>query len=605
MSAKKRGPSPSHRESASTALAGTPSRLAVFVIVAGIGALFVPAVAEKTLRMDLVALWTGVAGAGAAVALLATRSSRRPRLGGSLAWVLFLVWTLLASVLSGRVWAALSGDPTNRLGWMTLAALTAIALASAAARTSVVPLLRRYAWVVVSTESVYALIHLAVTGDTVRGGTLPNSSDLGIAIALLLPWVVPPAHEATRPERLVRFASAGLALFALGAIRSRAALVVVGLWAVLAMATRWRAPARSKAAALAVLVLVAIGGLSVLPGHFLEADSALPLGGRVAMWTQGLVAAAQRPLTGWGPDAYWPASAAVRTPEMAAAGHSVLLGPNAADPHNFLVWILVSTGVVGLMLWFWYITSAVRAWWVDRSDHDARAAGASVVCALVLGLYAPLDLHVLPVLAVMVGLCARPGGDRALLSRLPQGWREQAAAAGLAVVALASAVYALNAVCRAPYDIIGEDRSPALASGAARMSALWPFDARMAYLSALHAGWAATDDPGAGWQDADMQGLTRAVRVDRRDPFYALERARAVKYFMGTPAEVDSAFAEAFKRYPAYPIARAEYAQYLAETGRYDEARVQLDLISAIDDPEPTRENAVEAAEAILEEAGK
>jgi hypothetical protein len=175
----------------------------------------------------------------------------------------------------------------------------------------------------------------------------------------------------------------------------------------------------------------------------------------------------------------------------------------------------------------------------------------------------------------------------------------------LIALGVAAFTLALNSLSRAPLEVANQDRSPRLAATALRVAALWPADAHLAYLSSLHSGWAGQADPLGGWQERDLAALDRAVRMDRRNPVYALERALAIQHYGGAPGAIEAAYAEAFERYPAYPPARAEYALYLAQTGRIDEARAQLDAIAGITDADPARIAAVEAAEAAIAAAGE
>jgi hypothetical protein len=101
--------------------------------------------------------------------------------------------------------------------------------------------------------------------------------------------------------------------------------------------------------------------------------------------------------------------------------------------------------------------------------------------------------------------------------------------------------------------------------------------------------------------------IARAVELDRRNPFYALQQARTL-WKLGAPAEsVDAAFVETLSRYPLYPIARAEYAAFLAQAGRYDEARTQIAVSRLVDafDTSQSRLAALAAAESIISGAAK
>lgn len=569
------------------------------LLAAAVGGLLVPATESISLGMDYVAVWVGVFGVVAGVSLLLRREQAVPRSSVGLAWAAFLTWALMAAVASGRVWPALVGQTSTRQGWMTLVALTAIGLAAAQNASGVRALLLRYGWLVVLGESLVALARFAASPDSLIGGTLANSTYMGEALLLLLPWTLPGPVDDGPWARRGRFAALVLAVGALGATRSRAALLVAAVWLLWLAGTRWKTAVRNKVIAGLGLAAAAVAAMVAMPGSVFAPDGPLPFGGRIAMWQQSIAATMARPLLGWGPDGYWPGSAAVRTPEMAAASHSLLLGPFAADPHNFLVWVAVSTGIVGLALWLLFSATVVNRWRVSGDPEVARFAWAIGAC-LFVGLTAPVILHVQVLLAVVVGASLPLGVEPAVRSgggaRL---WRAGGVAVAT-VLALASVVFALNAATRMPLEVAGADRSPALAARAVRASSLWALDPHLAYLASIHSGWAWQSSPTQEWEATDLSRLDAAMRRDGRDPLYALERARACVHYGLSAQEVDAAFAAAFERYPAYPIARAEYARYLADHDRIAEAEEQLRMIESVDDPEDERVAAVKAAKAAI-----
>lgn len=576
---------------------------AVALMVVALGAMLVPPVPNRALGMDLIALWTGLAGVIAAIALLMRRVTPWPRSRVASAWSAFMAWAFLCTLVSGRAWAALVGEPTNRLGWMTLIALSLVALAGASSAGEVSALLRRHAWWVVVAESLFTMYRLVTTNSATVGGTLPNSTYLGEAFVLLLPWVLPDESVTNARDRRTRYVVIVLAVAVLGAVQSRAALIVAGLWCMWAIARYWKAPAVYKVAASLALVTIAVGAtVTVLPASVFDPDGSLPFGGRFAAWELSARALAERPVVGWGPDSYWPAAAAVRTPEVAAAGASLALGEAATDPHNAIVWVALSTGVVGLGLFLWFVVSIVLEWRRRmQTDTDIVPALWSLGGCLALGLIAPLTLHILPLFALVLGVSLKVLAAEADDPASQAARKDQTLGLVLVLLlAVTSGVLALNAATRASYEITTAENSPRLAAGARTASALWFADPHLAYLSSLHAGWAAQASPDAGWQQVDLAALDRAVKVDTRNPFYALERARAMNHYGLDPASVDVAYREAFARYPAYPRARAEYAVYLATNGRIAEAREQLRLNMTIADGDTGRVQSIQDAESAI-----
>jgi hypothetical protein len=122
----------------------------------------------------------------------------------------------------------------------------------------------------------------------------------------------------------------------------------------------------------------------------------------------------------------------------------------------------------------------------------------------------------------------------------------------------------------------------------------------MAYLASFHAGYAVASDPALASARPDLAAIERAVSLDHVNPVYALERARTLRFYGAAPDVVGAAFQEAFRRYPLYPVAHAEYGGYLASLGRLEEARTQIDIARLVSDIDRERLDAINAAEAVL-----
>ena len=211
-------------------------------------------------------------------------------------------------------------------------------------------------------------------------------------------------------------------------------------------------------------------------GKFFDDAGAAFFGGRFALWFQdGARAVAERPLTGWGPDGFGVGRAAASTLERAAS----VVGPGTPDPHNLLVWVAASTGVIGLALFAWFATEVMLAWRSRAQCGVDIAPPVWAVCmCIAVGMTAPLTLHVWPMLALMLGISLwQPpvyGNTKAVPAlKADDGRLRAVSVAAFAIIALASGAMALNAATRASLEITGlqstsaqaANRSPRVACG--------------------------------------------------------------------------------------------------------------------------------------------
>ena len=193
-------------------------------------------------------------------------------------------------------------------------------------------------------------------------------------------------------------------------------------------------------------------------------------------------------------------------------------------------------------------------------------------------------------LALMLGVSlwqppvsARLEGGSAL--KADEGrWRAVSVAA-FAIIALASGAMALNAATRASLEITGPQSTSTQAARSVSASRVWPLDAHIAYLTSLHAAWASSTVPQYVAEKTDLV----AIEKRERHSTCAIPRTRSSTLAPCSTTssrlrQVDAAFAEAFRRYPTFPLAHAEYAVYLATNGRIDEARYHLDIARLPDD---------------------
>jgi len=554
--------------------------------------------------VDLGAAFLGLAGTIAAVGLLL--GARVSRIGARVArpWIGFLGVGLVSAWASGRVWSAFVGEVSNMLGWSSLVAMTAIALAAAAHAEEIDTLLVRYGFWVLLLQSVLAFGQLTGLADVAGAGTLPNSTYLGEALLLLLPWTLPPGWKGPSWEWRFRLITVALTLGALAATGARVATIMGVLWVIWVLTRRVDVAARTRVIAVVALVCVVAGAGLVFAGDELRGTvSYATLGERPEMWRLAGLAALERPVIGWGPDGYLAGATAVSRPEMAESGRMITLVREYADPHSLPVWIVVSTGLLGLVLFVWFMGETVAAWVREHRVGGAVDPGAWAIASTTIVLFtAPAAVQILPLFALVWGASLRPR-QPAAQGRIDQP-RPQWHTSLVVALTLVSLVLVVNASTRWSLELRSSDVTPRRAAVAQAASDVWRLDAYLAYLSSLHWSYAGIQDAPIAQSGRNLSSIERALAFDRRNPLYALENARILWFTDAPGPAVEAAFLEAFERYPAYPLAHAEYAVFLAQAGRLEEARANIAIARLASDTDAERLAAIESAEAIIASAG-
>jgi hypothetical protein len=598
------------------AAAAPRDRWAIALVGAALLALFGLGGHTQAEAADVGAAVLATAGAIAAISVIVARAAQVSRL--ALAWCAFAAWALVSAFASGRVWASLAGESTDMVGWFAIVAMLAIALAVAVRSDAVRRVLATVAPWALAVELGFAAVQLVTSfgsadvGAAVRG-TLPNSTYFGEAVLLLLPWTLVSARGRLRMSAPVRVGLAAASVVILAASGSRVAAVLSLVWAGFAVWRSGREAKRSTAfriGTVAAMVATALAaGLAFAGTELLDITHVL--GERPQMWRQAVLAVAERPLTGFGPDGFLAGGVSVGTPDAVRAGAAPLLfGPGSTDPHNLLMWVAVSTGIVGLALFAWGVVELLLRIRSSRGllgeSEGAKAAAWGAALLAVLLLTAPGAVQVLPLFALVLGGSAGVGAAGAAA---PEGTharaRTLARAGTLAVlgVALVACVSSLgNAVTRLPLESASETRSPGIARSAQAASDFWRADAHLAYLASVHWGWAVRANPRLAAGRPDLAAIARAVKLDRRDPFIALEYARTLGFYAEPPASVERAYREAIRRWPLFPLAHAEYALVLAHDQKNAQAAEQIDLALLGGGSDPARDAAVMQAKTLLGE---
>jgi O-antigen ligase len=168
-------------------------------------------------------------------------------------------------------------------------------------------------------------------------------------------WMVRGAQTNSRASVLIT----GVLAFGVSLSGSRGAIAVGLLLTIGAVVA-----VRSRGAVTSAIVSIVgfVGGLVALglvsrtqPDRIGDVESGLSV--RFRVWRAALRAWADRPLFGWGTDPYQSATSSSFTQEEVREYGRALLWP---DPHNVVIYVLVSLGVVGVVLLGLFVALGIR-----------------------------------------------------------------------------------------------------------------------------------------------------------------------------------------------------------------------------------------------------
>ena len=421
------------------ALEGAAAGVAVVVPLLFINAFKLPSVDGRVAALPV------LTGLGAVALPRVLRGpSRVPALVG-LAWA---GWACLCAALAPNLTVAVWGRYGVGTGLLFVLAVLGCWVLGASVGAPAAPLVERALLVACLANAGVAVLQqfvdLSPYGLALYGGRSAGLFGNPVYLAELLVgglWLALCRFDRPGP------AAIGGTLLLSGALAvsgSRFGLALAGV-AVVALAARvgWR---KAAAAAAVVAVGVALGtalphlGLSGGGTTAVDRVSAAPASGvrpRLDTWRTGLSAVADRPLTGWGPNGFL-AGTSSRRPKSVARSE----GPDRlfADAHDVIVEEAVSTGVVGVGLFLWWLALMLGA--VRRGAGRAPPlAGFGWLC-LALMLVEPLHVGTTPVALLALGAaCSAASGERDRRgTRRPRRAITGAVVAGVLVIAVAGTV---------------------------------------------------------------------------------------------------------------------------------------------------------------------
>jgi O-antigen ligase len=495
--------------------------------------------------------------------------------------------------------SAVFGAAGGALGLIQLVTLLGLGAASAVVSLDVRRVLEMGAPWLIGVQTASAVAQLLAGHEGV--GTLSNTTYLSMTLLLCIPAVLSPLTRADFRKPLDRAALARLTL-CIGAVvvmgvagaRTGAVLGAAAIAWAITPGVRSRVGGDRSATKVAVVALAACVAAVVLA---LSVRSGEALGTRPEMWTSTLRIIAARPLFGVGPDGLRTALQAIAPASMIVregsgnAGFGLL----PTDPHNVLLGLAASLGIVGLLAAASLFAGVVRTWIAQRRE-SGRLPWPAVSGLLYLGatMLAPAILQTLPLAAVVFGASVRTEQGSAGDAPKP---RRRLEAAIVAVSVLACMVTLAQASTRI---WVGPIASPDPGASRAVVAArLWSGDPLAHYVAAVRLSDAAGDSDQALHRAAIAQAR-RAAELSPLDGIYAAALADVLAGSGDVPGALE-AYSRAQVLFPNSPDASQGRAGMLLSLGRVADARVEVQRALAL---APARASVHELAAGIYAASG-
>ncbi len=340
---------------------------------------------------------------------LARAVGRRDR--SSVAMVAFLLSALISGLLAHSPVYSIRGDVTS---WMTVVATAAAAGWWALGRQigdgarALVP------WTLVGAMSLNALVGvLQVSVEREVGllasiagraqGLLDNPVFYGSVWAGAAGWLI--AFGASRPAGWWTLGCLG-AGFSTGLSGSRAAVVAIVAAAVLMIVIRRGLPAIANLGAVlaGIWLASALGRARSSSGTLDRITTGSGAGFRSDLWRAGLEALPRRPLFGHGFNHFSTAIDGELTLAFLRANQTDDITNPTRAPHNVVILLLVSVGIVGTLLCATWLATAVRG----RLDLPLLVGAGTIAATWMLQ---PASSHSLPVALLLLGAAVRPASS--------------------------------------------------------------------------------------------------------------------------------------------------------------------------------------------------
>ncbi|MBK5211643.1 MAG: O-antigen ligase family protein [Coriobacteriia bacterium] len=335
----------------------------------------------------------------------------------SVAGIAFIAWGWISSAVSGRFWSAFFGMPTSLVGMLTITAIAVIGWYAVRHSDALTEILSLAAPVVLFVTAVIAFIIPIINSadkylvDAEHLG-FGNLSELGLFFVVLSVFTLnmqyPLLKKRFNLELGLRFAIVLFTLMVMYSSRMLTGIVmIIGIliWFLITqIVTSKKARTALGWGGSAAVVMLTVGatyaGLNkLISSEFFDI--------RLQLWRMAVSILKNRPVFGYGADGFFGGAATVAKPLNWFGGDALHLTDGTTDPHNVLVLMTVSFGLVGLALilsWFglWIAKSLKNS---DVASGYAPAFAASLASAYIL-LTMPATVNLLPLVAICFALSA-------------------------------------------------------------------------------------------------------------------------------------------------------------------------------------------------------
>lgn len=507
---------------------------------------------------------------------------------GALLSMGFLGWIWISTLFSGRFISALYGVPTSLLGLISIAGLAAIALSAyrfseefERALSVAAPMLA----VVVAVWAYVQDVSAATAGratDTVHLG-FANSSELGLFLLILLPWTLsekfPLFKNSATAEKALRLVAAATLVYTAFWTQARMALILMVLVLIEYALSYTKFGKRSRRWIIGVVysaTLVLAGIVAIFESTNILPTSLFNIRGR--LWRIGLEVFADSPLFGQGADGYQSGAMKLANFANSLEGPPLHFTDGTTSPHNIIVDIMTSFGVIGILL---ALAGAVTfVLYILRSKtyetlapKNGSPAFVAAITAFFLLMTMPATINLLPLIAICAAVAVNSGVLGTLVFELTGKAKMRFRVVVLVLGSFLILLGIFDASMRLSLGPVNYYRAAPVekALSIGTFGLLDPYFA----LNANNAMTFSEFDPAVRAQQIKtFKNLhtERALDVDKRDPYLALSRANALVAIDGNKREIEDLYREALYRYPGFPDASANYAIWLLGQGRNAEA---------------------------------
>lgn len=360
-------------------------------------------------------LYVCLFGISSLIFVISEKNGTKPQLLGLLGLVVGASF-LLSSLASGRFIPSLTGQATSLAGLFSLLAIAAGSLYAKRFATEIVRVLKAISPYVV----LVVIVGMFIQGPTFDAeGTLidaavlgfANSSELGIYVALLFPFLLSSDRLNFKGETWLRYAIAALTLFVFFTDAVRIPLILCSaysLWYFISLSPLSKKV--RKSIVIIGIILIALLLIALLVMETLDLISVDLFSTRAQLARLALDAFADKPLLGYGADGFVSGAGGLEKTSDWWGGDPFILGEGSTDPHNILLLLLVSFGALGTIAFLAWCALSLKEIFKRNSDF-LESFKPQVLAALggaLLFHTQPSSIPLLTLLGIMWALALNP-----------------------------------------------------------------------------------------------------------------------------------------------------------------------------------------------------